>query len=73
MICDSVAAVIVYAGKDWTTDFELKYWNRIKARAKINPCIEKLLDDVYEQIAENGVKETITKSNLKALYKKYCE
>ena len=28
MICDKLAAGIIYQGKNWTKEYELKYWER---------------------------------------------
>jgi len=30
MVCDTFAAGIVYAGKDWTKEHQLNYWNMVK-------------------------------------------
>lgn len=70
MICDSLAAGIVYNKKNWQNDTQLKYWQRTKVRAKIHSNVEKMLDEVYEQIAREGVNKTINKRNLKSLYEK---
>lgn len=72
MICDSLAAGIVYNGEKWQNDTQLKYWNRTKDRARINPKVEKMLDEVYKQVAEKGMKETVNKANLTKLYSEYC-
>lgn len=73
MICDGLAAGIVYNGKKWTNDLQLKYWNNRKQYAKINPRISNLLTEVYTQISKQGIDKTITKKNLKELYYQYCE
>ena len=73
MICDTLAAGIVYKGKDWKWDSQLEYWNKSKVKAKINPKLESMLDEVYTQVANQGLKKTINRKNLRALYKKHCE
>ncbi len=73
MICDSIAAGKVYNGKNWKQDSQLRYWQRTKGKAKLHSGVEKMLDAVYQQLADEGIKKTIQKKNLKALYAKYCE
>lgn len=71
MICDTLAAGIVYKGKEWTNLSQKEYWERTKYLAKINPKIFDLLTDVYNQVAKKGIKEVVNKKTLKNLYKKY--
>ena len=72
MICDTMAAGIVYNGKKWTNHTQLDYWNKNKETAKINPKIAALLTEFYTQVANNGLEKTLTKQNLKKLYFKFC-
>jgi len=73
MICDKLAANIVYEGQDWTKEGPLNYWNtREKERATINLKLKNMLTEVFKQVAQKGINEVITKSNLKKLYNKYC-
>lgn len=73
MICDKLSASRVYNGKDWTNSSELDYWNKEKHIIEINKHIEEMLTEVFEQVAQKGIKPVLTKSNIKALYKKHCE
>ena len=73
MICDKLAAGIVYAGKDWTRDLELNYYLKERNEININEKIDKLLLDVFTQVKDNGLDKTLTKTNIKQLYQKYCE
>lgn len=73
MICDTLAAGMVYNGKEWTKSSQKEYWQRTKEQAKINPKIAGLLTEVYDQVAEKGIKDVINKRNLKKLYKKHVE
>lgn len=68
MICDTLAASLVYNGKDWKNDTQLKYYNNRKDKEYINPKIQKLLLTVYEQIAKDGIDKVITRDNLKKIY-----
>ena len=73
MICDKVAAGIVYEGKNWTPDVELKYWQKERSQGIIiNPKIDNLLIEVFTQISENGLEKTLTKKNIQKLYTQYC-
>lgn len=73
MICDKLSASKVYNGKNWTNSSEIEYWNIEKNKIEINKHVEEMLTEVFEQVAEKGIEPVLTKSNIKALYKKYCE
>ena len=71
MICDTLAAGMVYKGKEWNNSSQKEYWDRTKHLAKMNPQIYNLLTEVYDQVAEKGINLVINKKNLSALYKKH--
>lgn len=73
MICDKLAAGIVYMGKKWTKEYELEYWNNEKEHIRVNPKIASFVTEVMEQVAKDGIDKTLTKKNIKAIYNKYCE
>lgn len=74
MICDKLAAGIVYEGKKWTKEFELLYWEtKEKDKIEMHPKIRDFITAVMEEVAEKGIEKTLTKKNIKQLYKKYCE
>ena len=73
MICDTMAAGIVYKGKEWTNSSQLEYWNKSKVNAKINPKLVALLDEFYTQVANEGLNKAINRKNLRELYRKHCE
>ncbi len=73
MICDTIAASMVYNGKDWSAKKQIEYWKRNESVTPVNEKIKKLLSEVYRQLDENGLKETINRTNLKKLYNQYCE
>lgn len=73
MICDTIAASLVYLGKDWTKDSQLEYFKNRKDLEYINDKIKKILEEVYKQIAKQGIDKTINKKNLKKIYYKYIE
>ena len=72
MICDKLAAGIIYQGKDWTKEYELKYWERERVNYPLNENVKKVITEVLEQVSKNGIDSTLTKKNIKSLYKKYC-
>ena len=72
MICDKLAAGIIYQGKNWTKEYELKYWERERVNYPLNENVKKVITEVLEQVSKNGIDSTLTKKNIKSLYKKYC-
>lgn len=72
MICDKLAAGIIYQGKDWTKEYEFKYWERERVNYPLNENVKKVITEVLEQVSKNGIDSTLTKKNIKSLYKKYC-
>ena len=72
MICDKLAAGIIYQGKDWTKEYELQYWKRERVNYPLNENVKKVITEVLEQVSKNGIDSTLTKKNIKSLYKKYC-
>lgn len=73
MICDKLAAGIIYQGKNWTKEYELEYWKKEKEKIRMNENMKKFVTEVMEQVAQNGIDKTLTKKNISSLYKKYCE
>lgn len=71
-ICDDLSAGIVYNGKNWKTDTQYNYYTMQREHVIINPKIDNFLTEVYVQVKNNGINKTITKKNMKYLYKKFC-
>ena len=69
MICDNLAAGIVYNGKDWTNSTQIEYWNKVESKKKVNPQINKFAKAVFKQVSKEGINPVIKKKNLKKLYK----
>ena len=72
MICDKLSASITYNGKNWTRNSEYDYWQMDKTKIIMNPKVENFFTEVFTQVRDNGIEKTITKQNIKGLYKKYC-
>lgn len=75
MICDKLAAGMIYQGKNWTKEYQLSYWEneREKQRNRINPKTEAFITAVLTKVAEDGIDKTLTKKNIRKFYEKYCE
>ena len=71
MICDKLAAGIIYNGKNWTNDVQISYYMKERECIEINEKIDKLIE-VFTQVKDNGLEKTLKKENIKGLYKKYC-
>ena len=71
MICDTLAAGMTYQGKNWTKDYQLKYYLEDRKRKNINPKIDAILLEVYGMVAENGTRDVINSKTLKMIYNKH--
>ena len=75
MICDTLAAGIIYNGKNWNNSTQLEYWKRELQRdekePKINVHMKNLLTEVYEQVSKEGINNTLKRNNLKKIYEKH--
>ncbi len=70
MICDNLASGMIYNKENWKQTMPLEYWAKAEGRKKVNPKINRFAKTVFKQVSENGVKKTLKKKNLKALYTK---
>lgn len=68
MICDNLAAGMVYNGKNWTNSTQIEYWKRVEEKKKVNPKINQFAKAVFTEVSEKGIKPVIKKKNLKKLY-----
>lgn len=72
MLCDKLAAGMVYKEKDWTKEYELDYWLNERDKTLVNDQVEALITEFLTQVSKDGIDKVLTKKNVKALYKKYC-
>lgn len=72
MICDKLAAGIVYNGSAWTKESQIKYYMKERETAMVHPRIDRFLIEVFTQVSERGLDETLTKQNIKELYNTCC-
>ena len=71
MICDSFAAGMTYQKKNWTKEYQLSYWNKVKESARMKKEIKDLLTEVYEKVATTSLNEGLNKKYIKELYNKH--
>ena len=74
LICDNISAGMVYKGKNWSPETQYEYWINKKDKGTVitNPKVDNFITEVLYQVKENGIDKTLTKKNLKSLYKKFC-
>lgn len=72
MLCDKLAAGLIYKGKEWTKEYELDYWLNERDKTLVNDQVEALITEFLTQVSKEGIDKVLTKKNVKALYKKYC-
>lgn len=74
MVCDTMAAGIVYQGKKWNKEYELNYWNRVKKDVAImDDRIRALLTRVYTDISIYGIEAVVNRKTLNRLYYEYTK
>ena len=74
MLCDTLAAGKTYQGKNWTKEYQGKYFDERTDKQWINPRIVKFLEDAYTDVAKDGdIKRVLNKKNLREIYDKYVK
>lgn len=68
MICDDLAAGIIYNKNKWTKETQLNYWNKVKDKNRMNEKLKEFLTTIYEDISVKGVDEVLNKKYLKQTY-----
>lgn len=73
MVCDKIAAGIVYTGKDWKKEFPLEYWIE-KERDKVaaNQKVKDFFTEVFTEVSEKGIDKVVSKKHLREIYNKHC-
>lgn len=72
MICDRVAAGMVYKGKDFNCHEPLKFWEKNTPKTFINEKTQNFLTKVFTEMSENGIDEVVRPEKLKVWYHEYC-
>lgn len=73
MVCDSLAAGLIYQKDRWTKEYQLSYWLRTRETAKVHPKMDLLLTKVYTEVSKRGIKEVVNRKYLKHLYEEYTK
>lgn len=73
MACDSFAAGITYAGKDWTKETQLIFWKRAREKAQLHPAMMNLFDRLYKDVSIKGLKPVLKRKYLKKIYYEYTD
>ena len=68
LICDNFAAGMAYQGKNWTKEYQLTYWYRVKEKVRMDERLKELLESIYIEVAEKGIPKVLQKPYLKRLY-----
>ena len=73
MLCDNLAAGMVYKGKEFKKEYPLWYWQNVKNKELFHPKMRAFFEDVFTEISKKGIDAVLKKEILKEKYKKYCE
>lgn len=74
MICDTLAAGVTYQGKNWTKEYQGKYFEERTDKQWINPKIVEVLRDVYKDLAVDGnFDRVLAKKNLEEIYNRHVK
>lgn len=69
MICDNLAAGMIYQGKAWNNGYQLEYWHNSKSNKTImmNKANQNMLEEAFTLVRDKGIK-AINKKTLKEMY-----
>ena len=70
MICDKIAAGIVYSGENWKPSTQIEYYKKERVLYIIHPQIDQFMIVVFTEVSKNGLNKTLTKEKIKNLYEK---
>ena len=73
MVCDKLAASLVYNGKYWKAEDELEYIKNSEDNKLLNKKTYDFLIEVFTQITKSSIKEVINKKSLKKMYNNICK
>ena len=72
MLCDKLAAGIIYQGKNWNKGYPLEYWKKERERIWMNDKLKEMVTEFFTQVSIEGIDKILTRENVQDLYKKYC-
>ena len=73
MVCDELAAGIVYDGDDWTNGSQLDYWMKVRKRARVDDRIDEALIEVYTLVKDYGIDKIVNRERLSEIYRKHVD
>ena len=73
LVCDSMSASMVYNGKKFTNDSQLKFYEKKREHIILDPRFDQLLLRTYKDISIYGVNYVIRKKYLRKLYDEYIK
>lgn len=68
MICDQLAAGMVYQGKNWNKEYQLHYWEQHMEQIPLNEILKEFVTKVLTKVAKEGIAVAIDKNYLKKEY-----
>lgn len=71
MLCDKLAAGIIYQGKKWKKEYPLEYWEKERERILVNEDVKDLVTEFFTQVSNEGIDNVLNAKNIKELYNKY--
>ncbi len=71
MVCDELAAGIVYDGDDWNDGSQLDYWMKVRKRARVDDRIDEALIEVYTLVKDYGIDKIVNRERLSEIYRKH--
>lgn len=73
MICDKIAAGIVYSGDKFELGEPLEFFNKCRDRDYLNENMIGFVEEILQKLKDKGIKKTINSKNLRIIYNKYLE
>ena len=71
LVCDSMSACIVYNGKNFRNDSQLKFYEKKREHIILDSRFDQLLLRTYNDVSEHGVNYVVRKKYLRKLYDEY--
>lgn len=72
MVCDKLAASLVYKGEKWDANEELEYVKTSEDNKQLNKKTADFLIEIFTQITKEPIKDVVNKKNLKKVYNEIC-
>ncbi len=73
LVCDNLAAGMIYQGRKWTKEYQLSYWNKTKDKVICSSNMRKLITRVFTDVSVLGLDAVLENDYLRKLYNEYME